>query len=55
MVSAASPDEIAESTVTGLDPPPGSEAHDTLDPYPVVVPYSNLHVVTVSLRGLTLA
>jgi len=54
-VFAASPEAIDASTTTGLDPDPGSAAHEALDPYPVVVPYSNLHAVTFCPSGLTLA
>ena len=43
----------AARTSTGLDPPPGSFAHDTVDPYFNVVPYSNLHAVTGPRLGLT--
>ena len=39
-------------TATGLDPDPGSDAHGTLDPYELVLPYSNSQVVESPL-GLT--
>jgi hypothetical protein len=32
VVSAASPDAIDADTTTGLDPDPGSAAHEALDP-----------------------
>ena len=46
---------IAAVTATGLEPDPGSEAHDAVDPYPAVVPYSNSHLLTSPLLGLTVA
>jgi hypothetical protein len=46
---------IAADTATGLVPEPGEGVHGALDPYAVVVPYSNLHSVTSLPSGFTVA
>ena len=42
-------------TATGLEPDPGIEKHDAVDPYAFVVPYSNSHLLTFVPLGLTVA
>jgi hypothetical protein len=46
---------IAAETATALSPDPGEDAHGALDPYEVVVPYSNTHSLTAPAFGFTLA
>src|ERR1700676_638094 len=43
------------ATATGLVPDPGSAEHGALDPYGIVVPYSNLQSVTFPPAGFTVA
>ena len=54
MVSTSRPVTGAD-TATGLVPEPGEVAHGALDPYEVVVPYSNLQSLTSAPLGLTVA
>ena len=42
-------------TATGLSPDPVARQHDALLPYAVVVPYSNVHLLTSPPLGFTVA